>query len=75
MTCSSFFASIPRAWPLVMLVLLAGALAPLRADWINLTGAESSRNIAEIYVLEDHVRLVLEVYICDLKTFEDVLPD
>ena len=75
MNCSSFFASIPRAWPLVMLVLLVGALAPLRADWINLTGAESSRNIAEIYVLEDHVRLVLEVYIGDLKTFEEVLPD
>ncbi len=31
------------------------------ADWINLTGAETSPNIAEIYVLDDHVKLVLEV--------------
>lgn len=45
------------------------------ADWINLTGAETSPNIAEIYVMDDHVRLVLEVYVADLKTFNDLIPD
>ncbi|MFQ5545604.1 MAG: hypothetical protein ACE5FE_06480, partial [Acidiferrobacterales bacterium] len=46
-----------------------------RADWINLTGAETAPNIAEIYVLDDHVKLVLEVYIGDLETFEELIPD
>ncbi len=45
------------------------------ADWINLTGAETSNNIAEIYVLDDHVKLVLEVYVGDLDTFEELVPD
>ena len=41
--------------------LLLLNLAPLvaHADWINLTGAETSPNIAEIYVMDDHVRIVL----------------
>ena len=30
-----------------------------RADWINLTGAQSAPNIAEVYVEDNHVRLVL----------------
>jgi len=46
-----------------------------KADWINLTGAETAPNIAEIYVLDDHVKLVLEVYIGDLKTFDELVPD
>ena len=45
------------------------------ADWINLTGAETAPNIAEIYVLEDHVKLVLEVYVRDLELFEALIPD
>ena len=36
-----------------------------RTDWINLTGAETAPTIAEIYVLDDHVKVVLEVYIRD----------
>ena len=50
----------------VLRIYLAGLLAclclaaPLRADWINLTGAETAPNIAEIYVLDDRVRLILE---------------
>lgn len=48
---------------------------PAKADWINLTGAETSANIAEIYVLDDHVKLVLEIAIGDLDTFEDLVPD
>jgi len=49
--------------------------SPTRADWINLTGAETSPNIAEIYILDDHVKLALEVYIGDLKTFHHLVPD
>ena len=42
------------------------------ADWINLTGAETSPNIAEIYVEDDRVRLVLEIYIGDIEVFEEI---
>jgi len=58
----------------ILLALLAGG-ATLRADWINLTGAESSPNIAEITVLDDHVKLVLEVYVNDLEHFDALVPD
>ncbi len=47
----------------------------VQADWINLSGAQSAPNIAEIYVNDDHVRLVLEIYINDLDKFIDLLPD
>jgi len=57
------------------LLVVLGVAAPAYADWINLTGAETSPNIAEIYVLDDHVKLVLEVYIGDLDKFEDLVPD
>lgn len=36
------------------------------ADWINLTGAKTTPNIAEIYAQDDHVPVNLEVYIGDL---------
>ena len=45
------------------------------ADWINLTGAETAPNIAEIYVLDDHVRVKLEVYVGDLEQFAELVPD
>ena len=48
---------------------------PAKADWINLTGAETSPNIAEIYVLDDHIKLVLEIFIEDLRTFDELVPD
>lgn len=62
---------------LYLLLVLPVALltGPARADWINLTGAETAPNIAEIYVYDDHVKLVLEVYIGDLETFDDLVPD
>ena len=59
----------------ISFLLVFGIAAPASADWINLTGAETSPNIAEIYVLDDHVKLVLEVYIADLDKFEDLVPD
>ena len=59
------------------LLLSAAILFPLKthADWINLTGAETSPNIAEIYVLDDRVKLVLEIYVGDLDKFEELVPD
>ena len=54
-------------------LLLASTLA--RSDWVNLTGAETSPNIAEIYVLDDHVKLVLQIYIDNLDTFDELIPD
>jgi hypothetical protein len=47
----------------------------VRADWINLTGAETSPNIAEIYVQDDKVKLVLEIYVNNLDVVELLLPD
>ena len=58
------------------LVFLAVAIVPAaRADWINLTGAETAPNIAEITILDDRVRIALEIYIGDLDAFEALLPD
>lgn len=45
------------------------------ADWINLTGAENSPNIAEIYVEKDHIKIKLEVYVENLVVFEEIVPD
>jgi hypothetical protein len=60
---------------LVILVIALGTPSLARADWINLTGAQSAPNIAEIHVQDDHIRLVLEIYIGDLDKFVDLLPD
>jgi len=54
-------------------LLFASTLA--RSDWVNLTGAETSPNIAEIYVLDDQVKLMLEIYIDNLDTFDELIPD
>ena len=56
---------------LVFFILVPSA----SADWINLTGAQSAPNIAEIYVEDDRVRLVLEVSVVDLDKFVDLWPD
>jgi hypothetical protein len=45
------------------------------ADWINLSGAENAPTIAEIYIQDDHVQLILEIYVGDLFKFEQLLPD
>ena len=42
---------------------------------MNLTGAETAPNIAEIIVLDDKVTVRLEVYIGDLESFADLIPD
>ena len=60
----------------VSFFLLIGVVVPhASADWINLTGAETAPNIAEITVLDDRVTVRLEVYIGDLETFKDLIPD
>ena len=46
-----------------------------RADWINLSGAETSPNIAEIYIEDGRVRLVLEIFVGDRDAFVDLVPD
>ena len=45
------------------------------ADWINLTGAENARNIAEIYIDKHHVKIQLEVFIEDLIIFDELIPE
>jgi hypothetical protein len=66
------YSLLRRAFPLIALLAISH---PVNADWINLTGSETAANIAEIYVMDDHVRLVLEVYVGDLEVFEDLVPD
>ena len=58
---------------LISMILFLPLLAT--ADWINLTGAQSAPNIVEIHVEDDHVRLVLEIYVNDIDKFTDLLPD
>jgi hypothetical protein len=45
------------------------------ADWINLTGAETAPNIAEITFVDDGVQVNLEVYVGDLDSFAELIPD
>ncbi len=59
----------------ILIVFLVGYSPLSTADWINLTGSETAPNIAEIYVLDDHVKVKLEVYVGDLGKFEELLPD
>ncbi len=60
---------------LFLILTLCFVSLSARADWINLTGAETAANIAEIYVLDDRVKLVLEVYVGDLEFFDALVPD
>ncbi len=57
-----------------LLFLAISTIPAARADWVNLTGAEAAPTIAEITVLDDRVRVALEVYVGDLATFEELLP-
>jgi hypothetical protein len=59
----------------LLLFLTATVVPNARADWMNLTGAENAPNVAEITVLDDRVRVALEIYVGDLATFEALLPD
>ncbi len=61
---------------LFFVVLISGLLSsPAYGDWINLTGAENAKNIAEIYIEKDHIKIKLEIFIEDLPIFQELLPD
>jgi hypothetical protein len=62
---------------IIRFILFTGLLiaAAARADWINLTGAETAPNIAEITVFDDRVEVALEIYVGDLQSFEVLIPD
>ena len=66
---------ISNALRVFCLLVLLAMVAPATADWINLSGSETAANIAEIYVMDDHIKLVLEVYVGDLEVFEDLVPN
>jgi hypothetical protein len=55
---------------LALLCLTALVVSPaVQADWINLTGAETAPNIAEISVTEDGVRIAMELFLADSGSF------
>jgi len=66
---NSFFLSVFFA----LITILFSSIS--YADWINLSGAENARNIAELYVEKDHVKIRLEVFVQDLPLFERLIPD
>lgn len=59
----------------VLCVLCLFTSFTTEADWINLSGAETSRNIAEFIVEDNQVRVKLEIYLGDLALFDDLMPD
>lgn len=60
---------------ILLLVTILLFASSLHADWINLTGAETAPNIAEITVFDDRVEVTLEIYVNDLATFRELVPD
>jgi len=60
---------------LVLFLCLLYFSVQARADWINLSGAATAPNIAEIYIFDNHVKVQLEIYPDDLGTFMDLIPD
>jgi hypothetical protein len=72
-TMSKFILN-PVRFILPGLIILLMALQ-VKADWINLTGAQNAPNIAEIYVNNDHVKLILEISVSDIGSFKDLLPE
>ncbi len=60
----------------VFFLSLAILLSPyVKADWVNRSGAESAPNIAEIIIFKDRIKVRLEVYVGNLKEFEELVPD
>ncbi len=66
-----------RRLPIIAFILMICFLSPVRAiaDWINLSGAQNAPNIAEIHIHEDHVKIQLEIFVNDIKTFDRLIPD
>ena len=69
---------MPRTAQILVAVLVFSAITLIpaaHADWMPLTGAETAPTIAEITVLDDRVRVALEVYVGDIGAFEALVPD
>lgn len=68
-----------RGWNVRDILIVIGSILimnrPAHADWMNLTGAETAANIAEIIVLDDKVTVRLEIYVGNLEAFADLIPD
>ena len=60
-------------WFLLVLILVYAQFS--QADLITLNGSQLAPNIAEIFVLDEHVRVELEVYVGDLEKFTELVPD
>ena len=60
-------------WPLLVFIFVYTQFS--QADWITLNGSQLAPNIAEIFVLDDHVKVKLEVYVDDLEKFAELVPD
>jgi len=67
--------SVMKFFTLIIFLVLLLLVSSARADWINLTGGQSSPNIAEIHVNDNHIRVVLEIYVGDVDKFVDLLLD
>ena len=62
--------SARRLLAVPFVLLLPGAWMPdAHSDWVNLTGAENAANTAEIYILEDRIHLLLEIFVDDIDAF------
>jgi len=59
----------------ISILLTSLVAATTQGDWLNLTGAETAPNIAEITIFDDRVEVALEVYVGDIKRFEALIPD
>jgi hypothetical protein len=68
---------VTKVFGLVTFLLISFFIFSPRADadWINFNGAENALNISEIYINDDNVKVILELYINNLDVFEEVLPD
>lgn len=64
-----------RFFPLYLFLIFPLISISAHADWINMSGAENAPNIAEIYIADDNIRLELEIFVNDIGTFVDLLPD
>ncbi len=64
-----------RLWIVLLIVCFTSIPFSSKADWINLTGAETAPNIAEITIFDDRVEVALEIYIGDLATFAELVPN
>ena len=60
---------------IAVIIFFCMVCIPANADWINLSGAENAPNIVEIHILDDHVKIELEIFVDDMLTFDRLIPD